>query len=229
MVELSTMVKTVLIIEDDAEIRKYIKNLLLDQDNSVIESPDGIKALTLIEKRRPDLVILDLGLPKLDGESVCAEIRKNYPDLPVIILTAKNQVSDIVRGLDLGADDYITKPFREEELLARIKARLRHLERGGSVLRVADLELNSKTFEVKRGNRIISLSHKEYELLQYLMINSGRVLTRDMILQRIWLTSDYIEPRVVDVYIGYLRKKIDKNSDKILINTVRGFGYVIRE
>lgn len=218
-----------MVIEDDNDIRKYINTLLLDIGYSVVEAPDGVKALDLVESRRPDLVILDLGLPKLSGESVMTEIRKKFPDLPVIILTAKDDVTDIVKGLNLGADDYITKPFKGEELIARIKARLRHLEHNGTSLKVADLELNTKTFEVKRGDRIISLSHKEYELLQYLMINAGRVLTRDMILQRIWLTADYIEPRVVDVYIGYLRKKIDQNSKKLLINTVRGFGYVIKE
>ena len=146
----------------------------------------------------------------------------------VVILTAKNEVSDIVKGFNLGADDYLTKPFNGEELIVRIKARLRHLEHGGTILKVDDLELNSTTFEVKRGDHLINLSHKEYLLLQYLMVNANRVLTRDMILQRIWLTSDYIEPRVVDVYIGYLRKKIDFEFKKQLINTVRGFGYVIR-
>lgn len=222
------MVKTILVIEDDNDLRTYLSQLLLDNGYSMLEAQDGVKAFTLIEKRRPDLVILDLGLPKLDGESVMAEIKKKYSDLPVIILTAKDDTSDIVRGFNLGADDYLTKPFKGEELLARIKARLRHLENGGTTLQVDNLMLNTKTFEVKRGDKAISLSHKEYELLQYLMINSGRVLTRDMILQRIWLTADYIEPRVVDVYIGYLRKKIDSGFDKSLINTARGFGYVLK-
>jgi len=218
-----------MVIEDEQDVRKFINNLLLDHGYSVVEASDGVKALDLIESRRPDLVILDLGLPKLSGESVMTEIRKKFPDMPVVILTAKDAVSDIVKGFNLGADDYITKPFKGEELIARAKARLKHLEHGGTILKVGNLELNTKTFEVKRGEDRISLSHKEYELLQYLMINAGRVLTRDMILQRIWLTADYIEPRVVDVYIGYLRKKIDNNQNKQLINTVRGFGYVIRE
>ena len=223
------MIKTVMVIEDEQDVRKFINNLLLDHGYSVVEASDGVKALDLIESRRPDLVILDLGLPKLSGESVMTEIRKKFPDMPVVILTAKDAVSDIVKGFNLGADDYITKPFKGEELIARAKARLKHLEHGGTILKVGNLELNTKTFEVKRGEDRISLSHKEYELLQYLMINAGRVLTRDMILQRIWPTADYIEPRVVDVYIGYLRKKIDNNQNKQLINTVRGFGYVIRE
>lgn len=223
------MIKTVLIIEDDSDIRKYINDLLLDQGYSIIEASDGVKALELIEKKRPDLIVVDLGLPNLSGESVITAARKKHSDLPIVILTGKDSVTDIVKGFNLGADDYLTKPFKGEELVARIKARLRHLEQGGSVLRVGDLELNTKTFEVKRGEQLISLSHKEYELLQYMMINANRVLTRDMILQRIWLTTDYIEPRVVDVYIGYLRKKLDSNANKNLINTVRGFGYVIKE
>lgn len=223
------MLKTVMIIEDDQDIRKYINDLLLDQGYSIIEASDGVKALELIEKKRPDLIVVDLGLPNLSGESVITAARKKHSDLPIVILTGKDSVTDIVKGFNLGADDYLTKPFKGEELIARIKARLRHLEQGGAVLRVGDLELNSKTFEVKRGDQLISLSHKEYELLQYMMINANRVLTRDMILQRIWLTTDYIEPRVVDVYIGYLRKKLDSNASKNLINTVRGFGYVIKE
>lgn len=223
------MIKTVMIIEDDGDIRKYINELLLDQGYSIIEASDGVRALDLVEKKRPDLIILDLGLPNLSGETVLTDVRKKYSDLPVIILTGKDSVTDIVKGFNLGADDYLTKPFKGEELIARIKARLRHLEHGGTILRVADLELNTKTFEVKRGDQLISLSHKEYELLQYMMINANRVLTRDMILQRIWLTTDYIEPRVVDVYIGYLRKKLDSKAAKNLINTVRGFGYVIKE
>ena len=222
------MVKTIMVIEDDEDVRKYINELLLDHGYSIIEAPDGVKALNLIEKRRPDLIILDLLLPKLSGETVLSDIKKKFPDLCVVILTAKNEVSDIVKGFNLGADDYLTKPFNGEELIVRIKARLRHLEHGGTILKVDDLELNSTTFEVKRGDHLINLSHKEYLLLQYLMANANRVLTRDMILQRIWLTSDYIEPRVVDVYIGYLRKKIDFEFKKQLINTVRGFGYVIR-
>lgn len=223
------MVKLVLIIEDDNDLQSYLKELLLDHGYQTIEASDGVKALQIIEQRQPDLVILDLGLPKLSGESVCNEIRKKHPDLPIIILTAKNDINDVVRGFKLGADDYLTKPFKGEELLARMKARLRHIEHDGSMLLVGDLELHTKTFEVKRGSKTISLSHKEYELLQYMMINAGRVLTRDMMLQRIWLNVDYIEPRVVDVYIGYLRKKIDSGFDKPLITTVRGFGYMIKE
>lgn len=223
------MINTIMVIEDERDIRQYLNSLLLDRGYSVIEAPDGLKALNLISTRHPDLVILDLGLPGLSGESVLTDIRENTPDLPIIILTAKDALADIVKGFNLGADDYLTKPFKSEELLARIKARLRHVEQRDKILKVADLELNSKTIEVRRADRPIDLSHKEFELLQYLMLNVNRVLTRDMILQRIWLTTDYIEPRIVDVYIGYLRKKVDSEFKKHLIHTVRGFGYCIRD
>ncbi|OGG15476.1 hypothetical protein A3D77_06525 [Candidatus Gottesmanbacteria bacterium RIFCSPHIGHO2_02_FULL_39_11] len=222
------MIKTILIIEDDTDLRKYLIRTLIDTGFSVVDIADGVKALEIIEVKKPDLILLDLGLPKLDGESICREIKRNYPQIPVLILTGRNHTSDIVRGLNVGADDYITKPFKEEELIARIRARLRPAAEESGILKVADLELNPETFEVKRGGNIIQLSHKEYELLHYLMINSKRVLSRDMILQRIWMTADYIERRVVDVYIGYLRKKIDGKSKIPLIHTIRGFGYVLK-
>src|SRR3990167_10655863 len=149
------MVKTIMVIEDDEDVRKYINELLLDHGYSIIEAPDVVKALNLIEKRRPDLIILDLLLPKLSGETVLSDIKKKFPDLCIVILTGKDSVSDIVKGFNLGADDYLTKPFKGEELVARIKARLRHLEHGGTVLRVGDLEMNTKTFEVKRGDSLI--------------------------------------------------------------------------
>lgn len=218
-----------MIIEDDVEVRKYLKRLVLDEGFSAIDVGDGIKALELIEQRQPDIIILDLGLPKVSGESICIDIRKKYPDTPVIILTGKTELADIVHGFNLGADDYITKPFEAEELIARLKARIRSLSSISPILQVNNLQLNTKTFIVTRNNIPIQLSHKEYELLQYLMLNAGRILTRDMILQRVWLTADYIEPRVVDVYIGYLRKKIDIKNQKPLIHTIRGFGYMIKE
>ncbi|HEX7042675.1 MAG TPA: response regulator transcription factor [Patescibacteria group bacterium] len=221
------MVNKVLIVEDDHEIQEFLRELLLDNGYAAEVSSDGVEALTLIKKSQPDLVLLDLGLPNLAGETVCLEIRKKYPELPIIILTAKDDVTDIVKGLNLGADDYITKPFIADELVARIKARLRHSEEVKLI--IGDLELNNKTFEVKRENDIIQLSPHEFKLLQYLISNKGRVLTREMILNRVWLYSYEVDTRVVDVYIGYLRKKIDANHKKKLIQSVRGFGYMIKE
>lgn len=223
------MVNKLLIVEDDIGVQKYLKELLLDNGYSPQTVPDGISALNSISKAPPDLVILDLGLPNMSGESVCQEVRKKYPDLPVIILTAKDSVSDIVQGLNLGADDYITKPFVADELLARIKARLRHSGEGDNKLRIADLELDDKNFEVKRDDKVIQLTPQEFKLLEYLMFNRGRVLTREMILNRVWLYSQDIETRVVDVYMGYLRKKIDAPFKKKLLHSVRGFGYMIKE
>jgi DNA-binding response OmpR family regulator len=223
------MIYSVLVVEDDAGVQKYLKELLLDNGYSVQIANDGIEALEHIQKAQPDLVILDLGLPKLTGEAVVTEIRKNFPDLRVIILSAKDTLSDIVQGLNLGADDYLTKPFVADELLARVKARLKRLGAGDRKLVIGDLELDNQTMEVKRAGKLIQLTPQEFKLLQYLMNNKGQILTREMILNRIWLYSPDIETRVVDVYMGYLRKKIDKGHPKKLLHSVRGFGYVVKE
>jgi two-component system, OmpR family, response regulator len=223
------MASSILVVEDDNGLQKYLKELLLDNGYSVRVAGEGAAALNAIEKLEPDLVVLDLGLPDMTGESVCLEIRKKHPDLPVLILTAKDTISDIVQGLNLGADDYITKPFIADEFLARIKARLRARDGGDAKLQVGDLELNKKTLEVKRGGKLIQLTPKEFKLIQYLMSNKGRILTREMILNRIWLYSPDIETRVVDVYMGYLKRKIDRDFNKKLIHSVRGFGYTIKD
>jgi DNA-binding response OmpR family regulator len=223
------MTQTILVVEDDRGLQKYLKELLLDNGYAVQTVSDGIAALDYFKKTVPDLVVLDLGLPVMSGEAVCREIRKKYKDVPIVILTAKDSINDIVDGLNLGADDYITKPFVADEFLARIKARLRKQVTDESVLKVADLNLDSKTMEVTRNGEQIQLTPQEFKLLQYLMSNKGRILTREMILSRIWLYSSDVETRVVDVYMGYLRKKIDANTNKKLLHSVRGFGYVIKE
>lgn len=223
------MVNKIFVVEDDTGLQKYLKELLLDNGLNAQTFSDGISALNAVSKTPPDLVILDLGLPNMSGESVCKEIRQKVPDLPVIILTARDSTSDIVQGLDLGADDYMTKPFVADELLARIKARLRNNGISDTKLKVADLEMDDKTLEVKRGKKLIQLTPQEYKLLQYLIRNKGRILTREMILNRVWLYSQDIETRVVDVYMGYLRKKIDQDFDKKLLHSVRGFGYMIKD
>jgi len=223
------MIKTILLVEDDSGLQKYLRELFIDNGYAVRIAADGVEALNQLKKNLPDIMILDLGLPNMSGESVCLEARKEYPELPVIILTAKDSISDIVAGLNLGAEDYMTKPFVADELLARIKARLRGANGVDSKLVVGDLELDDKTLEVKRDGKLIQLTPQEFKLLQYLMSNKGRILTRDMILNRVWLYSQDIETRVVDVYMGYLRKKIDSDSDKKLLHSVRGFGYMIKE
>jgi DNA-binding response OmpR family regulator len=220
---------TVLVVEDDKGLQKYLKELLLDNGFGVNCVGDGVAALEYFKKTTPDLMVLDLGLPNMSGEAVCQEVRKKYKDLPIIILTAKDAISDIVKGLNFGADDYITKPFVADEFLARIKARLRKQGGGDTLLKIADLELDSRTLEVKRKGQLIQLTPQEFKLLQYLMSNKGRILTREMILSRIWLYSSDVETRVVDVYMGYLRKKIDRGYTKKLLHSVRGFGYMIKE
>ena len=222
------MSNTILVVEDDLGVQKYLKELLLDNGYSVLVASDGVQALNSIEKLTPDLVLLDLQLPNMTGEAVCMEIRKKYPEVKVIILTAKDKIEDVVNGLNLGADDYMTKPFVADELLARVKARLREQNGTDDKLEVGDLRLDNRTLEVKRGDRQIQLTPQEFKLLQYLMSNSGRILTRDMILNRVWLYSPDIESRVVDVYMGYLRKKIDSNAKNKLLHSVRGFGYMIK-
>lgn len=221
------MTKKILIIEDDKGIQEYVKELLLENRYSVEVSSDGIEALHLLKKSQPDLVLLDLGLPKITGETICKDIRKNYPDLPIIILTAKDTPADIVNGLNLGADDYIVKPFVPEVILARINARLRH--KGEIVLKIADLALDNQTFTVVRAGKRIPLSAHEFKLLEYLLSNKEKVLTREMILNRVWQYAYEVDTRVVDVYIGYLRRKIDNGFDKKLIHSIRGFGYVMKE
>ncbi|HRN69798.1 MAG TPA: response regulator transcription factor [Candidatus Woesebacteria bacterium] len=224
-----SMIYTILVIEDDEGIQTYLKELLLDSGYNVITASDGITGLKIIKKSVPDLVLLDLGLPDMSGESVCAQIRKDNPELRIIMLTAKDTPHDVIQGLNMGADDYLTKPFVADVLLARIKARLRRTNGDDLKLTIADLTLDTKTLEVTRDGKKISLTPQELKLLQYMMQNKGRILTRDMILNRLWLSSVDIETRIVDVYIGYLRKKIDTGFDKKLIQSVRGFGYMLKD
>jgi len=223
------MVHTILVVEDDRGLQKYLRELLLDNGYAVHTASDGIEALEYFKKAEPDLVVMDLGLPTMTGEATTQEIRKKHKDLPIIILTAKDSINDIVKGLSIGADDYMTKPFVADEFLARIKARFRKQSDTDAVLKVADLQLDNKTMEVQRDGNSIQLTPQEFKLLQYLMSNKGRILTREMILSRIWLYSSDVETRVVDVYMGYLRKKIDNHNPKKLLHSVRGFGYVIKE
>jgi DNA-binding response OmpR family regulator len=217
----------VLIVEDDETIRDGIANFLSENNFMVDTVSDGAMALESVKKNPPDLVILDLGLPKISGESVCQEIKKTFPNLPVIILTAKNQKTDIISGFNLGADDYISKPFDLEELMARINVRLRSDKNG--IIEIDDLVLDPQAVKVTRAGTEIQLTPHEFKLLHYLLVNKGRVLSREMILNRVWKYAMDVDTRVVDVYIGYLRRKVDSASyKKKLIASVRGFGYTIK-
>ena len=223
------MISTILIVEDDEGIQSYLKQLLLDHNYNVITASNGVSALKIIKKTQPDLVLLDLALPDISGESILQQIHSEYPDLRVIILTAKDTTQNMVQGLNLGADDYLTKPFVAEVLIARIQARLRRAGSENTVLSIADLELDTQTLVVKRDGKEISLTPQELKLLQYMMQNQGRILTRDMILNRLWMSAIDVDTRIVDVYIGYLRKKIDSGFSKKLIHSVRGFGYILKD
>lgn len=223
------MIPYILVVEDDKDFQSYLKDLLTENGYNVKTASKGITGLNLVAQLEPDLVVLDLNLPDMSGESVCLEIKKKHPDLQIIMLTGKDTISDKIQGLKMGADDYITKPFVAEEFLARVNARLRNKTKGQTKVVVDDLEVDSKKFQVKRGNKLINLTPQEFRLLEYLINNKDVVLTREMILNRIWIYSPDIESRVVDVYIGYLRKKIDSGFKKKLIHSIRGFGYTIRD
>lgn len=223
------MTHTILVIEDNNDLREYLVTVLTDQGYTVLSSEDGTTALKLFEKAAPDVVVLDLGLPTISGETVCKEIKRISPKTQVLVLTAKDTVSDITATLNIGADDYMAKPFEVDELIARIKARLRGLSPSEKVLKVKDLTLDTEKVEVLRANQLIQLTPLEFKLLEYLVTNKGRVLTRDMILSRVWSSSPDIETRVVDVYMGYLRKKIDKGFPQPILHSIRGFGYMVKE
>ena len=220
------MQHTILIVEDDKNIQQFLEESFKDAQYRVKTTDDGAKALSIIKDGLVDLVVLDLGIESVSGESVCIQSKKLFPKLPIIILTAKNASQDIVRGLDIGADDYISKPFEIDEVLARVRTRLK--QQSGAEIKIEDLIINSSSMEVKRGDKEISLTAKEFKLLEYLMLNKGTVLSRETILDHVWLYSPEIDTRVVDVYIGYLRKKIDEGYEKKLIKSLRGFGYTIR-
>ncbi len=221
------MTPSILVIEDDPDMLRFLKTVLREHDFFVKTAGKATEALNIVERFEPDLTLLDLGLPDIDGQALCRSLKKKFPDSQIIILTAQDDVNAKVKSFEGGADDYLTKPFEPEELVARIKARLKKDKRQED-LKVGDLTLNPRTIEVKRGEREVVLTPLEFKLLEYLMINSGEVLSRDMILNRIWLYSEDVDTRVVDVYIGYLRRKIDKGQKVKLIHSIRGFGYTVK-
>ena len=189
---------------------------------------DGAKGLEEAQNFSPDLIILDIMLPKLDGVGVLRRLRQGGNGVPVIMLTARDTTLDKVHSLDSGADDYLTKPFDIEELLARLRALLRRAE-GDEVLRFADLEVNTSTRAARRGQRRPELTVREYDLLEFMARNPRRVLSRDLLLSRVWDEEFGLTTNLVDVYVGYLRKKVDAPGEEKLIRTVRGAGYALRE
>jgi DNA-binding response OmpR family regulator len=217
----------VLVIEDDAQILRVLRLELEHEGYAVETAADGLSGLEKALKE-PDIVILDLMLPKMDGLEVCARVRSKS-NVPIIMLTAKDRIPDRVSGLDLGADDYLTKPFSVEELLARVRARLRERNPKSNVLSALDLTMDRDRHEVTRGGRAISLTAKEYALLEYLLLHRNKVHTRDELFNGVW-GSDFLgDSNLIDVYIRYLRGKIDDGFESKLIATVRGVGYTLRE
>ncbi len=218
----------ILIIEDDREISGIVAMELQFEGYDVTVEADGLSGLETATALAPDLVILDCMLPGLDGFEVCRKLR-SASDVPILMLTARGRVADRVKGLDIGADDYVVKPFDLEELLARIRAQLRkHASRAATLL-IGDLTVDPITRETRRGEREIHLSAKEWDLLAYLMRNPRRVLTREQILEAVWGYDFGGESNILDVYIRYLRQKIELPGKPRLIHTIRGVGYVLRE
>lgn len=216
----------ILVAEDDASLAKFLRKGLETESYAVDLAPDGEEAQLLAERYDFDLVVLDVNLPRRNGFEVLSRVRKIKPNLPVLLLTAKGRVEDRVRGLDLGADDYIVKPFSFSELCARIRALLRRGQRpNDTVLKVDSLELNRIEHSVKRGGKAIELTPKEFALLEYLMLNQRRRVTRAMIIEHVWNLTFDTATNVVDVYINYLRSKVDHGFEPKLIRTVRGVGY----
>lgn len=217
----------ILVVEDEHKIAGAVKKGLEQEAYAVDVVYDGKRGASFALSGDYDLVILDRMLPDTDGLTICKQMREKGLHTPVLLLTAKDAIKDRVEGLNAGADDYLVKPFAFAELVARIRALLRRpQEELGTSLQVEDLLLNTTTFEVKRANTPIALSTKEFALLEYLMRNPGRVLTKDMIMSHVWNYDADILPNTVEVYIGYLRNKIDRPFDgPALIHTARGFGY----
>jgi DNA-binding response OmpR family regulator len=219
----------ILVVEDERKVASFLRQGLVEEGHAVEVAPDGAVALDLLLDGPPyDLAVLDLMLPKRDGFEVLKTLRARRVDTPVLVLTARDTVSDKVVGLDLGADDYLTKPFAFEEFLARVRALLR---RGAGprtpILRLADLTLDPATRAVTRGKRRITLTAREYALLEYFLRNPNRVLTRPMIAQHVWGLDFDSESNIIDVYVGYLRRKIDADGEPRLLHTLRGAGYTM--
>ncbi len=220
----------ILLVEDEIKLANFVKRGLVAERYAVDVASDGRTGLELASTYEYDLLLLDLMLPGLDGSEVLRRVRKQHPGLPVLILSARDTVQDKVSNMEIGADDYLTKPFAFAELLVRVKALMR---RGpvsrASTVRVADLELDRISQQVKRGSQRIELTSKEYALLEYLMSNAGRVLSRNMIIEHVWDQSFDGITNIVDVYIRHLRNKVDTGHEPKLLRTVRGVGYTIRE
>jgi DNA-binding response OmpR family regulator len=219
----------VLVVEDDAEIADVLRRSLRKEGYDVRASADGVDALEAASAFAPDLVVLDLGLPRLDGIEVCRRLRAES-DVPILMLTARAETEQRVGGLDSGADDYLVKPFERRELLARIRALLRrHPPRGTASLQVGDLTLNPDSREVRRGEREIELTNRQFELLEYLMRNARLVVSRERLLEEVWGYDPMAATNTIDVFVSALRRKLEEGDEPRLLHTKRGAGYVLKE
>ncbi|GAA1261747.1 response regulator transcription factor [Saccharothrix xinjiangensis] len=226
----------ILVVDDDRAVRESLRRSLQFNGYQVDLAGDGRQALESVVNQRPDAMVLDVMMPRLDGLEVCRRLRSTGDDLPILVLTARDAVSDRVSGLDAGADDYLPKPFALEELLARLRALLRRAalddakeESAGAVLRFADLELDPGTRDVRRGERPISLTRTEFALLELFLAHPKQVLTRGRILEDVWGYDFPTSGNALEVYVGYLRRKTEAEGEPRLLHTVRGVGYVLRE
>lgn len=223
------MAARILVVDDDRRITAMLRRTLAYEGYEVDLATDGTKGLLAARDRPPDLVILDVMMPGLDGLEVCRRLRSGG-SVPILMLTARDEVPDRVAGLDAGADDYLVKPFALEELTARVRALLRRSDgSGGTILSFGDLRLDTARREAARGTRSIELTTKEYELLALFLRHPRQVLTRDLILEHVWGYDFGGDANVLEVYVGYLRSKIEEGGEPRLIQTVRGAGYVLRE
>jgi DNA-binding response OmpR family regulator len=228
-VEASARPVRVLVVEDDAEIAHVLQRSLRMEGYDVKLAEDGVRALEEAHAFLPDIVVLDLGLPRLDGIDVAKRLRDDGDDVPILILTARDALEARVEGLDVGADDYLVKPFERQELLARLRALLRRRPpRGMAPLRVGDLMLNPDTHEVLRGDRRIELTQREFELLEYLMRNERLVISRQKLLDEVWGYDPFSITNTIEVFVSNLRRKLEAGGEPRLLHTVRGAGYVLR-
>ncbi len=226
----NTQQARILIAEDDQGVRTSLTRALTFQNYNVIAVNDGAQALEAIDAQLPDLVILDVSMPHVDGLTACRMIREKHRSLPILMLTARHEVSDRVAGLDAGADDYVVKPFALEELSARVRSMLRrtHVSDETQNLVVADLVLDLRSRTAHRGKRELILTKTEFDLLELLMQNVGIVLERDTLYDRIWGFNFETGSRSLDVYIGYLRRKTEEGGEPRVLHTIRGVGYIVR-
>jgi DNA-binding response OmpR family regulator len=219
----------VLVVEDDEDIAQVLQRSLRLEGYEVRIAGDGEAALTTYPEFAPDLMVLDLGLPKLDGVDVARRLREGGEDLPILMLTARDALESRVEGLDSGADDYLVKPFERQELLARLRALLRRRPpRGMAPLTVGDLRLNPDTHEVFRGDRRVDLTQREFELLEYLMRNERLVISRQRLLDEVWGYDPFSITNTIEVFVSNLRRKLEAGGEPRLLHTVRGAGYVLR-